>query len=295
MQHTRAKIKFSIDCGCIHAEGPVWSPREEALYWVDIEGQSLHRYASNGAAMTSWNFDKKICSVALTDGSKILAAFADGIYSFDTLTNTLEQMALPTIDVERVRFNDGKCDRKGRFFAGTMDIQERQPLGALYRFDLSGLTEIDSGFTVLNGPAFNPDNTRIFVIDSKSNNIYCYDFDERAGKPSNKNLFVNTADFPGVPDGCTIDSEGFLWSARWDGSAVMRFDSKGNAKRIVELPTARPSSCMFGGADLKTLFVTTVRLGLTENDLSHQPLAGHILALDTDGISGLSEPDYKER
>jgi sugar lactone lactonase YvrE len=201
---------------------------------------------------------------------------------------TVEPIVDPESHLPQTRFNDGKCDRNGRFWAGTMGTINGKPAGALYRFDADhSLHTMHHDISVSNGLGWSPDNRIMYYADSPTYNIYAYDFEPETGTMSNERVFAHHK--VGFPDGLTVDAEGYVWSARWDGWQVIRFAPDGSIDQVVEMPVQRPTSCVFGGSDLRQLYVTTATTGLSEADLARQPLAGSVLVLDA-GVSGLPEP-----
>jgi L-arabinonolactonase len=279
-----------VEAKNILGEGPVWCPREQVLYWMDMVGQKLFRLDPATSAVKTWELPLTIGSFALRENGGLIMALRDGFYFFDLVTQKLTpQKLLIKKDEVGICFNDGKCDRKGRFWAGTKHIKETDSLGELYRYSPSGeATRMETGILVSNGPAFSPDNTIFYFADSPRKVIYSYAFDIETGNLSNRKIFANNEGQPGYPDGATVDSEGCLWCAEWNGWRVVRYTPAGKVDRIIETPVARPTSCQFGGKDLKTLYVTSASIG---QDMSKQPLAGGLFAIDVD-VAGLPEPRF---
>jgi sugar lactone lactonase YvrE len=195
-------------------------------------------------------------------------------------------------DFARERLNDGKCDRLGRFWVGSMDREGRQPLGALFRVDRDlTVTRIADGFVVSNGIAFSPDDRVMYHTDSRRGLIYAYDFDLAAGAIENRRVFHDFAEDGGRPDGCTIDSEGYLWVCEVDAGRVSRFDPAGQRERFISLPVTRPASVIFGGKDLQHLYIATMSYGLSPEALREQPDAGCLFRADL-GVRGLPETSF---
>ena len=190
-----------------------------------------------------------------------------------------------------MRCNDGKCDRQGRFWVGTMGDMRRTPRGHLYRLDpQAGLRRVLDGLTIPNGLCWSPDGRTMYFTDSPTRLIWAFPYDPATGTPGERRVFAQV-DGSGVADGATVDAEGCLWSARHGGGRVTRYTPDGRIDREIALPVSQPSCCAFGGPDLGTLFVTTARNGLSADDLAKQPLAGAVLALEP-GVRGLAEPRY---
>jgi L-arabinonolactonase len=276
----------------ILGEAPVWCPREQALYWVDIEGCKLQRFHPASGRIDRWTTPERLCSFALREKGGLVAAFASGLAFYEPEAGTVEWIARPEASQPRNRMNDGKCDRSGRFFVGSMDDKLKEHLGALYRLDPDlSLHRLDGGIGISNSLAWSPDEKSFYFADTMSQEIYVYDYDRASGDIGNRRIFATTLNQPGTPDGSSIDAEGYLWNAQWDGWRLTRYAPDGRIDRIVELPVSRPSSCMFGGPDLRTLYVTTAIFDLSAAGRARQPWAGSLLAVDV-GVAGLPEPRF---
>jgi L-arabinonolactonase len=239
-----------------------------------------------------WTMPERIGSFALREQGGLVVAFASGFAFLNLETGAVERLAAPEAAMPRNRFNDGKCDRRGRFWAGTMDDRLSEHSGALYRFDPDrSCHRMDSNIGISNSLAWSPDDRRFYFADTMDRAIYVYDFDLDGGAIANKRVFCTTEGQPGSPDGSTIDAEGFLWNAQWDGWRLVRYAPDGRIDRIVELPVQKPTSCMFGGEDLSILYVTSAVWDLAGEALSAQPQAGGLFALDV-GVRGLPEPRF---
>jgi sugar lactone lactonase YvrE len=280
-----SEISCVADVRAILGEGPVWVAAEQALYWVDINGRKVFRLR-DGAAI-SWETPMKVGSIwprqqgGFVAGTESGLAFTKDFARFDIFANP--DSALP-----RNRFNDGKTDRQGRFWAGTMDNSEREASGTLYRLDGNrDLTAIDGGYRVTNGPAFSPDGGTMYHNDSALQLTYAFDLDA-AGNASNRRDFLRFGKGDGYPDGMTVDAEGCLWIAFWDGWCVRRFSPAGERLFELPVPVQRPTSVAFGGERLETLFVTSARRDLQGTELGSQPLAGGLFAADV-GVQGIAE------
>lgn len=283
-------LRCVVESKNILGEGPVWCPRDQVLFWIDMVGQKLFRYSPATSAVKTWELPLTIGSFALRENGGLIMALRDGFYFYDLETQKLTpQKILIGKDDLGICFNDGKCDRKGRFWAGTKHINEVQSLGILYRFDAHGDAQpMEHGILVSNGVAFSPDNTVAYFADSPRKLIYKYAFDLESGTLSNRSVFASNEAGPGYPDGATVDSEGCLWSAEWNGWRVVRYTPDGRIDRVIDTPVARPTSCQFGGEDLKTLYITSASIG---QDFKQQPQAGGLFAIDV-GVAGLPEPRY---
>jgi sugar lactone lactonase YvrE len=273
-------------------EGPVWSPTERALYWVDIVGPTVHRLDDASDEVTTWRLPSEVGSLALRRGGGAVVALRSGFHLLDLDTGEVTLLCDPEADLPANRFNDGKCDRQGRFWAGTMDDAEQDASGALYRLDSEGRCERMVGDVICsNGLGWSPDDATMYHTDSWRFRIDAWDFDPPTGALDNRRTFVQLPSGRVAPDGLTVDAEGCLWVATWDGWQILRYTPDGSVDRVVDLPVPRPTSCTFGGPDLDRLYITSARRGLSEESLAQAPLSGAVFVLDP-GVQGLPEPEY---
>lgn len=267
-------------------EGPRWHPGENTLYWVDIERGEIHHLSLDTMMHTVHTIATSVGCLAFRDGGGLVLATGQGFVFWSEKAGTT-RIVDPRMDNEEGRFNDGAVDPQGRFWAGTMT-----PAGAhncLYRLDPDASVErMETGIAIANGIGWSPDGSICYFTDSPKKKIYAYDFDPSQGKISNRRVWSDTQDEVGVPDGLAVDQEGCVWSARWDGWKVNRYDPEGKLLYEVAVPCQRPTSCTFGGEDLSTLFITTARIDLDEATLDNQPLAGDLFIFETD-TRGISE------
>ncbi len=206
--------------------------------------------------------------------------------SLDIDSGVLKPLINPEAHIPENRFNDARCDRAGRLWAGSMPLDAATPTGALYRFDAAGAWEkMDSGFAVSNGLDWSPDDRTFYFVDTGPGIIYAYDFDIATGEISKRREFARIAPEEGRPDGLTVDADGNVWCAIWDGWCVRRYRPDGRLDREISLPVPRPTSCAFGGKDLETLFITSARVRLPERTLADAPLSGGVFALEP-GVCG---------
>jgi L-arabinonolactonase len=281
-----------LDARARLGEGPVWDARERVLYWVDIRAPALHRFDPATGATHTWPMPEAIGAAALREAGGALVALRSGLHRLDLETGALDLLCAPEPDRPDNRLNDGRCDRRGRFWVGSMNDRSRVPTGALYRADVDGRCHrMLGGITVPNSLAWSPDGAVMYFADTPTRTIWAFDFDPEAGVPSRRRVFATVPDGAGYPDGATVDADGFLWSAHWDGWQVTRYAPDGRPDRIVSLPVQRPTSCAFGGEGLDVLYVTSAATGLTPAELARGPLAGGLFALET-GVRGLPEPRF---
>ena len=285
-------VACAVDSNNILGEVPAWDVAEQALYWVDIEGCLLQRYEPATAAVRRWRLPERVCALALRRRGGLVLALASGFALFDPDSGAVTRLAAPEAHLPHNRMNDGKCDRHGRFWAGTMDDTCREGTGALYRLDPDGSCHrMEDGIGISNSLAWSPDDRVFYFADTLRRTIFAYDFDGDSGTIANRRVLTDCADQPGTPDGSTVDAEGYLWNAQWDGWRLVRYAPDGRVDRIVALPVQKPTSCMFGGPDLSTLYVTSAVWDLRGEDLAGQPHAGGLLALDV-GVHGLPEARF---
>ncbi len=275
------------DVKAVLGEGPVWVARDQALYWLDIKGLKIFCMKAGGD-VTTIDTPFRIGAIAPRATGGFIAGTEHGFAAVDLDAGRFDIVSNPEADRPGNRFNDGKVDRAGRFWAGTMDDAERAASGALYRLDAAlHWVRADDGYKVTNGPAFSPDGRTLYHNDSARQTTYAFDLDSR-GDIANRHVFARFGDDDGYPDGMTVDAENCLWIAFWDGWCIKRFAPTGECLQRIELPVQRPTSCAFGGPALGQLFVTSARGGLTENALAMQPYAGGLFVLRP-GVGGVAE------
>jgi sugar lactone lactonase YvrE len=285
------EIRLFADAACALGEGPIWDDVDQVLFWVDIEGRRLFCRDGNWATTQSWDMPERIGSFALRAGGGMVCALQSGFAFFDPATRRIDWIARPDAAKGGNRFNDGKCDRAGRFWSGTMDAGGTRN-GSLFRLDPGGsVHRMADGIGVPNSIAWSPDDRHFYFADTSDSAIYVYDFDAMTGAIANRRLFASTRSEPAWPDGSTVDAEGYLWNAQWGGWRLVRYAPDGTIDRVVLLPVQYPTSCAFGGPDLATLFVTSAIWDLTESQRAAQSWAGAVLALEP-GVRGLPEPRF---
>lgn len=283
------QVTCVADVQAVLGEGPVWVERDQALYWVDIQGHKIFRLA-NGE-VSSWETPVRVCSLAPRVDGGFVAGTDHGIFHIDLGSGRFEPIIDPEADRPGNRFNDGKVDRSGRFWAGTMDDKEREASGTLYRLDPDlQCSPIDDGYRITNGPAFSPDGGRMYHNDTARSVTYVFDLDE-TGNAADRREFARYAAADGFPDGMTVDAEGCLWIAFWGGWCLRRYSPDAELLQRIELPAQQPTSCAFGGEGLRTLFVTSARRGLEGTDLARQPFSGGLFAVDA-GVTGIAEMPF---
>jgi sugar lactone lactonase YvrE len=271
-------------------EGPVWNPDEGALYWVDCVRRELLRNVPGEPEIKRWSLQRQPGSFAFCATSRLLLASRTGLGIFDLATGRESNIEAGQFDASKERFNDGKCDARGRFWTGTMDRALSQPVGSLYCVG-SELTvsRVDAKFlTLSNGMAWSPDSSAMYLCDSRPGAVLRYDFDLDSGTLSNRRVFIDFSGQPGRPDGCTVDIEGGLWVAEIGAGRVARYDPSGRLERAVTLPISHPTSVAFGGARLDTLYITSMVHGSAQEQ---EPLAGALFVADP-GVSGFPASQF---
>ena len=285
MPALRGALRCVWDAGATLGEGLCWSPRTQTLWWVDILERRLYRHRPADGTRASWQFDEEISAVAeRRDAPGLIVTLRRGYALFDPETPDAAPRYLhcPSAEPAGNRFNDGKCDRGGRFWGGTMDFDCAAPTGALYRYDPDGqCVRHEVGFAVTNGPTWSQDERTMYFNDTVNGRVHAFDFDAASGALSNRREWLAFARGDGLPDGMTTDAAGRLWLAHWGGACVSCHDPVSGAELgRVDLPTRHITNCAFGGADLRTLYITSARSGLSAEQLAREPLAGGLFAVD---------------
>jgi sugar lactone lactonase YvrE len=249
-----------LESGDRLGECPLWDEREGKLLWVDIHGPALKRLDPASGEVRVTPLPEPIGSFALRSGGGLLAAMQSGFYLLDAESGALERFARPDPWPAEHRLNDGRCDRAGRFWAGTLMEPDFPPTGTLYRLSPDrGCEAMLGGIAVPNSLAWSPDGRRMYFADSPRDTIWVFDYDEAAGEISNRRVFARTP--TGHPDGSCVDVDGCLWNAEYGGSRVVRYTPEGAIDRVIELPVRKPTCCCFGGERLDTLFITSAAQG----------------------------------
>jgi sugar lactone lactonase YvrE len=282
-------------------EGCFWDADTQTLWWLDaIVPSAIHRLHVASGAYRKWQFDEMVTTMAKRrDGTLVVGSFK-GVNIFNPETGALTPVRRLEPDKPGNRGNDGACDAKGRFWFGTMmnnigalgaDLPITAATGSLFRIEADGTaTVMERDIGVSNGPCWSPDGGTFYFSDSMAQIIWAYDFDLAQGTIANRRVFSDTRDF-GHPDGATVDSQGYVWSARWEGGCVLRFDPRGRIDRIVPMPARRVTNVCFGGERLDTLYVTTARLHVPESELRRHPLQGGLFCFDA-GVRGFEKPAF---
>ena len=273
-------------------ESPLWDPVTERLFWVDINRRLIHQLDPRTGKITDWPCKTEPGCLGRADNGRLVAGLRDGFYFFSPATGEFERITDPEPGKPENRVNDGKVDRAGRFWAGTMrDPNPDEPCGALYKLEGQTALQMLDGIRIPNSLCWSPDNQTLYFSDTRARVIWGFDFNLASGELTNRRLFVDLQGQLGRPDGATVDTEGYLWSAEYGGGRVVRYTPDGTVDKVVNLPVANVTCPTFGGTDYKTLFITTASQRLTENELAEQPLAGGLFSLKVT-VAGLPEPVF---
>ncbi|PYI57590.1 SMP-30/gluconolaconase/LRE domain protein [Paenibacillus flagellatus] len=288
MMERMAQAELLFDAKAALGEGPCWDERDGLLYWVDIDGKTLHAFDADARkAAFARTFDRKIGAAVPRKSGGFVLAMEDGFYGYDPASDRLEALGNPAGRKPGTRFNDGKCDAAGRFWAGTMAMDGTPRQGALYCLETDGtIRTVLEDVSCSNGLDWSPDNRTMYYIDSPTKRVQAFDYDLASGSLSNPRVVVEVTEPGAVPDGMSCDAEGMIWVALWDGYGIRRWNPHtGERLLAVEVPAAQSSSCTFGGANRDRLFITSARTGIPESELAKQPFAGGLFVFEA-GVCG---------
>ena len=292
-QATEIKPELVLDARATLGEGALWHPEEQVLYWVDIEGRKLHIFDPATGEDRELPVGDRIGTVVPVAGGGALVALQNGIHRIDTKTGKLTKLAAP-IEEDDIRFNDGKCDPAGRFWVGTMALDTREGAAVLYRMDQDGsIHQVLDNLTISNGIVWTADKRTLYLTDTPTQQVYAFDYDDTTGSISNRRVAISIPESEGSPDGMTLDAEGKLWIALHGGGAVARWDPEsGEMLQKITVPAPQTTSCAFGGKKLDTLYITTAREGLQEDQLQQYPGSGGIFSAKPD-VRGVPADFYR--
>ncbi|MFV0593785.1 MAG: SMP-30/gluconolactonase/LRE family protein [Draconibacterium sp.] len=281
-------VELVIDSKSELGEGAIWNYRTGELMWVNIKGKILNFYNPSTGFNKEMLTGQMIGTVVPTESGQVLVALQNGIYTLNPETGSKKLLADPEADKPDNRFNDGKCDPAGRFWAGTLSLTGEKKAAALYRLDAdTSVHKMIDGVGTSNGIVWSADKTHMYYIDTPTRKVMGYDYDNETGDISNPKVAVEIPDGVGSPDGMTIDADRNLWIALWGGSAVGCFNPEtGELVRKIEVPAKNVTSCAFGDADLGTLYITTAREATSNEDLQKFPHAGGVFKIRP-GVKGV--------
>lgn len=281
----------TVPCANRLGEGVQWNHQDGCFWWTDIHSKKLYRYELAIKNLTHFDLPERLCCFAFAkNDTRLLAAFESGFAWFDRATGAVEWIAKPEASIHGNRSNDGRCDRQGRFWMGSIvenRTSEEQSAG-LYCLDKHfSVTQHFSGLMISNALCWSPDSRKLYHADSPTHSLRVYDFDAQTGELSNPEIFAHTA--LGVePDGACVDADGYVWNAQWGGSQVVRYAPDGSKNVVLDLPVTQPTCVAFGGEQLNLLAVTSARVGLSDEALQQQPQAGNLFIFATP-FRGLTE------
>jgi D-xylonolactonase len=271
-------------------EGPVWSPREQRLWFVDIKGRRIHAYSEPSGERRSFATPDLAAFVFPARDGGFICGLKTGLFRFEPSSGDFDPIQRVDAAHAGNRLNDGYVDAAGRLWFGTMDDAAREPTGSLYRYGNGGLERMDTGYVITNGPAMSPDGRHLYHVDTAGQRVYVFDVDA-AGNLRGKRNFVTIDEARVYPDGPVVDAAGNVWIAMYGGWGVRCYSPAGRLLRTLALPVAQCTKVAFGGADLKTLYITTAAQELSAAELREQPLAGGLFRV-TLGIAGLGAHDF---
>lgn len=289
------RIELLEDARAQLGEGPLWDVKEQRLYWIDSLGKAVHRCDASGNDRRSWAVPKEVGSMALRQHGGAVLSLVDGFYGFDFDSGEANLIADTNSDNPKVRMNDGKVDRQGRFVAGSMDWGESEPVASLWRLDPDrSVHRLEDAIICSNGPCWSQDGSTFYFADSFTRTISAYDYDTGTGSISNKRTFCDFASLGlrGFPDGATVDSEECIWSVEVYAGRLVRFDPDGRLDRVVQLPVDYATSLSFGGADLDIAYVTSMARTVPGRGAPLEREAGGLFAVHGLGVAGLPEPRF---
>ena len=276
-------VELLVDAHAQVGEGPLWDEERQVLYWVDILSSLLYIYDPATGENRVLDVGRHVGTVVTRASGGLMLAVREGFASFDLETQELTLIANPEAHITGNRFNDGKCDPAGRFWAGTMAYESPSNQGSLYRLDTDfSVHKIFGDVAISNGIIWSLDHTTMYYIDTLRKNVRAFDYADDTGDISNERVIINVPEEIGMPDGMAIDSEGMLWVAHYGGSCVSRWNP--NTAQLLEkidLPVTQVTACAFGGPNLDILFITSAAQELDAAELARQPLAGGLFSIKT--------------
>ncbi len=277
------QAEIALRAGAEIAEGPIWDPDRQALWWLDVLVGKINRLDYRTLENTTVQVSETVSALGLRRNEPPVVAMQSGFGALDRALSAVEKVVPVQEPWPHNRFNDGKADRQGRFWAGTMDFDGEAGRGTLYRLDANWTyTPIVTGVAISNGIDWSPDGRQMYYVDTRTQRVDLFDFDAEQGSLTNRRCFTSIDRREGTPDGLAVDVEGSLWLAVFGSGAVYRFDHAGRLTGKVEVPCSSVSSCIFGGPTMTELFITTAQLGLTVRQREEQPLAGGIFRVEVE-------------
>jgi sugar lactone lactonase YvrE len=289
-----AEVECVVEAGDILGEGVIWNPREQAVYWCDNLKSNIQRWDPSTGEHRVWDMPEEVGSIVFREAGGIVAGMKSGFaFIHDLDAPEIEYIVDPEPDMKGNRLNDGKCDRRGRYWCGSMDAALTDPVAALYRFDPDlSCHKMDDGIICSNGIAWSPDDTVMYFSDTRGEALYAYDYDIETGSIDNRRVLIDTTEASFRIDGATVDAEGHYWCAEIHDWHVGKYDPEGNRVDRIRLPVRQPTMCTFGGPDLDVLYVTSATRFIEPGEAAAQPLAGSLFAVHGTGSRGIPEPFF---
>lgn len=290
-------IECVVDARAELGEATYWDPQAKVLWWIDIYGPTIHRFDPKTRKNETWKAPEYLGTLSVRAKGGLVVTMASGFYFFEPATGKFDKIVDPESDIADTRFNDGKTDRQGRFWSGTMwEAPPKKPekIGSLWRMDKDlSVHRIIKGIGCSNGLAWSPDSRVMYFTDSHTNLIVAYDFDAASGNATNRRVFADLSKDGYIVDGSTVDAEGNYWATIPFKGKVLAFDPGGKLIRTIDLPCDLPTCCEFGGEDLDTLYVTTALYSRSPRDMTGQKNAGGLFAIRGLGVKGLPLVPFK--
>lgn len=289
MKEVNKNVEVVLDHCCLLGEGPIWDSVNNRVLWVDIEKGELHQFYTENNRHIAFKVGQMIGAISLSKSGFLVGALEHGFFKINLETQKLYPILDPEADLPENRFNDGKCDPTGRFWAGTMSVKNKNNAGKLYMLDANQSVSLKiNDVTCSNGMAWSLDHDSFYYIDTGSQEVVAYDYENKTATISNKRSIIKITAEEGYPDGMTIDSEGMLWIALWGGWQIRRYNpSNGKLLHQIQLPVSQVTSCTFGGENLEDLYITSAKTGLDKIQQLAQPLAGSLFVIRKCGYRGV--------
>jgi sugar lactone lactonase YvrE len=285
------EIECVLDARAELGEATYWDPKAEVLWWIDIYGPTIHRYDPATGKDGTWQAPEYLGTLSVREKGGLVVTMASGFYFFDPASGKFDKIVDPEADIADTRFNDGKTDRRGRFWSGTMWEAPPKPpakIGALWRMDADrSVHKIIDHVGCSNGLAWSPDNRVMYFTDSHTNLILAYDFDAATGNATNRRVFADLSKDGYIVDGSTVDAEGNYWATIPFKGKILGFDAGGKLVESIDMPCDLPTCCEFGGRDLDTLYVTSAVYSAVKRDMTGQKNPGGLFAIRGLGVRGL--------
>ncbi len=287
------KVESVVACGDQLGECPIWDPRTRRIWWIDILAPALQSFDPSSGEHRRYPLQgREVGSFAIRKAGGFALAMNNGLHAYDPVTGAMRLLVDPEPGVENHRLNDGRADRRGRFWVGSMETEMREPAGSLYRIepDLK-VARMMARITIPNSIAFSPDDRTFYFADSPRRLIWAFDLDIADGAITRRRVFAELDGDVGGPDGSCVDAEGFLWSAQYRLARIVRYAPDGRVDRTIQLPTSNPTCCAFGGDKFDTLYITTASFRMSPERRAAEPLAGNLFAV-VPGVRGLPEAEF---